>query len=143
MADNGEDIIAKPLKHAGASLVSNTILKGEGPLKYAIREDSVAEADNGWRFFAENDTDPLSTEMTPIDFNLILRMQPAVFGIYEYPAGSTLQLVVDPDGSDQWWDNDLAHPVKVRTPKPEELADDAPSDDSDDEHDNSATDTDK
>ncbi len=133
MADNEHDIVAKPLKNAGASLVSNTILQGKGPLKYAIREDAVADADNGWRFFAENDTDPLSTEMTPIDFNLILQMQPAVFGIYEYPAGSTLQLVVSPDGAAQWWDNDLEHPVKVRAPKAEELADDAPDDDNSDD----------
>ncbi|KRN96395.1 hypothetical protein IV55_GL001361 [Furfurilactobacillus siliginis] len=115
MSEN--EITAHPLKGAGASLVSNTILSGDGILKYAIREDSVADSDNGWRFFADDDNDPLATELTPIDFNLILQIQPAVFGIFDYPAGTTLQLVISDNGAAQWWDNDLAHPVKVRTPK--------------------------
>ena len=36
---------------AGGSIVSKNILSHKGKLKWCVREESVNDVDNGWRFF--------------------------------------------------------------------------------------------
>ena len=42
---------------AGGSVVSKNILSHKGILKWCVREESVNDIDNGWRFFADIDTE--------------------------------------------------------------------------------------
>ena len=44
------------IKNAGGCVVSRNILSGKGKLKWCIRENSVNEVDNGWRFLSDIDT---------------------------------------------------------------------------------------
>ena len=41
---------------AGACLVSKNVLSGAGRIKWMVREESRAAADNGWRIFSDIDT---------------------------------------------------------------------------------------
>ena len=41
----------------GASIVSNNILENKANIKWILRENSVNELDNGWRFLSEIDTE--------------------------------------------------------------------------------------
>lgn len=36
---------------AGGSIVSKNILSHKGKLRWCVREESVNDVDNGWRFF--------------------------------------------------------------------------------------------
>ena len=40
----------------GACMVSRNIYEGKGKLKWCVREVSVREVDNGWRFLSDIDT---------------------------------------------------------------------------------------
>jgi len=42
---------------AGACLVSKNVLSGAGRVRWMVREQSRAAADNGWRIFSHIDTD--------------------------------------------------------------------------------------
>ena len=42
---------------AGGSIVSKNILSHKGKLRWCVREESVNDVDNGWRFFSDIDTE--------------------------------------------------------------------------------------
>lgn len=39
------------ISNAGGSIVSKNILSHKGKLRWCVREESVNDVDNGWRFF--------------------------------------------------------------------------------------------
>ncbi|MFE6510473.1 DUF2185 domain-containing protein [Nocardioides sp. NPDC057767] len=85
---------------AGACLTTKNVLSGAGRVKWMVREDSKAAADNGWRIFSSIDTDEYladSSNMQIVDFNRLCEIEPALIGIWSLPVGSDLQLVDDPD----------------------------------------------
>ena len=43
--------------NAGGSIVSKNILSHKGKLRWCVREESVNDVDNGWRFFSDIDTE--------------------------------------------------------------------------------------
>ncbi|MET0590303.1 MAG: DUF2185 domain-containing protein [Naasia sp.] len=81
---------------AGGSVVSRSILAGETPLKWAVREASVNPVDNGWRFFGLSyDDDYLAdpAHLVVADFNTVAAIEPAIIPIWNFPVGSDLQVV--------------------------------------------------
>ncbi|ERI10254.1 DUF2185 domain-containing protein [Aneurinibacillus aneurinilyticus] len=83
---------------AGGCIVSKNILDNKGNLKWLLREESVNDVDNGWRFFSDIDNDEFINNpknMTICDFNTVAEIEPAVIGIYHFPIGSDLQLIVE------------------------------------------------
>lgn len=86
------------IKNAGGCIVSKNILTGKGRIKWLIREQSVDEIDNGWRFLSDIDDDEFINNpdnLAVCDFNTIVNMEPALIGIYLLPVGSDLQLVIE------------------------------------------------
>ena len=45
------------IPNAGGSIVSKNILSHKGKLRWCVREESVNDVDNGWRFFSDIDTE--------------------------------------------------------------------------------------
>lgn len=89
------------IPNAGACLTSKNVLSGAGRVKWLVREDSVAAADNGWRIFSEIDTDEYladAANMQIVEYNRLCEIEPALINIYDFPLGSDLQIVDDEAG---------------------------------------------
>ncbi|WP_109507298.1 DUF2185 domain-containing protein [Nocardioides speluncae] len=81
---------------AGACLVSKNVLSGAGRVRWMVREESKARADNGWRIFSHVDTDEYLADANNLqiaDFNQLCAIEPALIGIWDLPVGSDLQIV--------------------------------------------------
>ncbi len=80
----------------GGCVVSKNILNGKGKLKWCIRETSVNDLDNGWRFLSSIDTDVFlsdASNMAVCDWSTIITIEPAVMAIYHLPIGTDIMLV--------------------------------------------------
>lgn len=89
------------IPNAGASLTSKNVISGAGRVRWMVREESKAPADNGWRIFSHIDTDEYlhdAKNMTIVSFNRLCEIEPALIGIWDFPVGSDLQLVDEGDG---------------------------------------------
>ena len=87
----------------GGSILSNNLLNGKGKLRWCVRDKGAHEMDNGWRFFADIDTEEFlsdSKNMTACDFKTIFEMEPAVYFIFDMPIGTDL-VFVEEEGT---WD---------------------------------------
>lgn len=88
----------KFMKKYGGSVVSNNIINGSGVLKWCIREESLNDIDNGWRFLSNIDSDEFlsdSSNMSVLDFNTVVEIEPAVLKIFNMPIGTELTLMYD------------------------------------------------
>jgi hypothetical protein len=86
---------------AGACLVSKNVLSGAGRIKWMVREESRATADNGWRIFSDIDTTEYlhdANNLVITDFNSVCELEPALIGIWSLPVGSDLQIVDEGEG---------------------------------------------
>lgn len=104
----------KFIKDAGGCLVSKNILCGNGLLKWCVREESINEIDNGWRFFSDIDTEEYlsdSENLAICDYNTIADIEPAIIGIYLLPIGTDLELVIE-DGKRTFYDNNTGEQIK-------------------------------
>ena len=82
----------------GASIVSNNILKNKANIKWILRENSVNELDNGWRFLSEIDTEEYlshAENMLICDWSTIVEIEPAVLSIFNMPIGTELILIYE------------------------------------------------
>lgn len=89
------------IQGAGACLVSKNVLSGAGRIKWMVREESRAAADNGWRIFSHIDTTEYlhdANNLVITDFNSVCELEPALIGIWDLPVGSDLQIVDEGDG---------------------------------------------
>lgn len=83
---------------AGACLASKNVLSQAGRVRWMVREESKAAADNGWRIFSHIDTSEYlhdADNLQIIDYNQLCAIEPALIGIWDFPVGSDLQLVDD------------------------------------------------
>lgn len=86
---------------AGACTVTNNVMSGAGKVRWMVREQSKAPADNGWVIMSHIDTEEYladSSNWTIADFNSVCMIEPALIGIYDFPVGSDLQIVRDETG---------------------------------------------
>lgn len=82
----------------GASIVSNNILESKANIKWILREDSVDELDNGWRFLSEIDTEDYlshAENMSICDWSTIVEIEPAVLSIFNMPIGTALTIIYE------------------------------------------------
>lgn len=88
----------KKSMNLGGSIVSENILKKMRKLKWCIRESSVNDLDNGWRFLSDIDTDEYlsdSSHMLVCDWGTIFEIEPAIMPIFDLPVGTELELVYE------------------------------------------------
>ena len=81
---------------AGGSIVSKNILSHKGKLRWCVREESVNDVDNGWRFFSDIDTEEYlgkADNMCICDFNTVANIEPAIITIYNCKVGTDIELV--------------------------------------------------
>lgn len=89
------------IPRAGACLTTKNVLSGAGRIKWMVREESRAAADNGWRIFSHIDSDEYladSENFQIVDFNRLCELEPLLIGIWDFPVGSDLQIVDDGAG---------------------------------------------
>ena len=82
----------------GASIVSNNILENKANIKWILRENSVNELDNGWRFLSEIDTEEYlshAENMSTCDWSTIVEIEPAVLSIFNMPIGTELIIIYE------------------------------------------------
>ncbi|MFS9059192.1 DUF2185 domain-containing protein [Streptococcus infantis] len=82
----------------GASIVSNNILENKANIKWILRENSVNELDNGWRFLSEIDTEEYlshAENMSICDWSTIVDIEPAVLSIFNMPIGTELTMIYE------------------------------------------------
>ena len=82
----------------GASIISNNILENKANIKWILREESVNELDNGWRFLSEIDTEDYlshAENMSICDWSTIVEIEPAVLLLYDMPIGTELTLIYE------------------------------------------------
>lgn len=80
----------------GGSIVSKNILERKGNLKWCIKESSVNELDNGWRFLSDIDTDDFLADpsnMIICDWGTVIELEPAVMSIFNMPKGTDITLI--------------------------------------------------
>ena len=102
------------IKNAGGCIVSKNILSGKGILKWLLRKPSTNNVDNGWRLFSDIDDDEFvnnPSNLAVCDFNTVANIEPAILGIYLYPVGSDLQLIIE-NGKRKFIDNLTGDEVK-------------------------------
>lgn len=83
---------------AGACLASKNVMSRAGRVRWMIRIQSQAPADNGWRIFSHIDSSEYLADtrnLEVVDFNAVCAIEPALIGIYDFPVGSDLQIVDD------------------------------------------------
>ena len=86
------------IEDSGRCVVSNAVLDGSAPLKWMVRDEPRRAEDTGWRLFSAVDTeddlrDP--DKLSVVDFNDVCNVEPALVGIWGFPVGSDLQIVVE------------------------------------------------
>jgi hypothetical protein len=84
------------IRNAGACLASKNVLSGAGRVKWLVREESRASADNGWRIFSHIDTSEYlndAANLEVVDYNRVCEIEPALIGVWDLPVGSDLQIV--------------------------------------------------
>ncbi|RUR01818.1 DUF2185 domain-containing protein [Labedella endophytica] len=89
------------IPQSGACLVSKNVVTGAGRVRWMVREESKAPADNGWRIFSDVDSSEYladSGNLQIVSFNQACAIEPALIGIYDFPVGTDLQLVRDASG---------------------------------------------
>jgi hypothetical protein len=101
-------------------VVSLNVLHLRAPLRWAVRERPVDQADNGWRFFSIADTeeylaDPANLTVAP--FNQVAAIEPAIIMIYPMPVGTDLVLVREQDGRMYFVDNRTLEPIQPPGPR--------------------------
>ena len=82
----------------GASIISNNILENKANIKWILREESVNELDNGWRFLSEIDTEDYlshAENMSICDWSTIVEIEPAVLSIFNMPIGTELTIIYE------------------------------------------------
>lgn len=82
----------------GTCLVSANICQNKGRLKWCIREQSVREIDNGWRFISEIDTQEYLNDIKNwriLPYEAVIEIEPAVLIIYDMPQGTDIALIYD------------------------------------------------
>jgi len=80
----------------GGSVVSNNILQNIGNLKWCIKEHSVNDLDNGWRFLSDIDTEEFladASNMSICDWGTIIEIEPAIMNIFDMPIGTDITLL--------------------------------------------------
>jgi len=84
----------------GGCVVSKNILDNKGKLKWCVRENAVNDLDNGWRFFADIDTEEFlsdASNMCICNYDSVVEIEPAVLFIYDLPVGTDLTLIEEND----------------------------------------------
>lgn len=104
-ADDGDAGETAPtpefIASAGACTVSKNVLSGAGRVRWMVREESRAPADNGWLIFSHIDDDAYlhdADNLEIVDFNRVCEIEPALIAIWDLPVGSDLQIVDDGEG---------------------------------------------
>ncbi|MCT2043335.1 DUF2185 domain-containing protein [Pseudoclavibacter alba] len=72
-----------------------------GKIRWMVRDNSRAPADNGWQILSDIDTSsylnhPANWQI--VDFNEVCMIEPALIGIWNLPVGSDLELRRDDAG---------------------------------------------
>lgn len=95
------------ISNAGGCIVSKNILSHKGKLKWCVREQSMNNVDNGWRFLSDIDTDEylsIADNMCVCDFNTVANIEPAILAIYNCEIGTDVELV-EINGKKKFIDN--------------------------------------
>lgn len=90
------------IPQAGLCLASKNVLSGAGWIRWLVREESKAPQDNGWRVFSHIDTTEYlhqASNLEIVDYNRVCELEPALIGVWDFPVGSDLQIVVGEDGT--------------------------------------------
>ena len=90
----------------GGSIVSKNIIEGKGVLTWCYRNEPVNDADNGWAFFSDIDTDEFLESVDSVrilSWAQVVEIEPAVAAIFDFPFGCELELV-DEDGEKHFYD---------------------------------------
>jgi len=85
----------------GACLVSRNIYEKKGNLKWCIKEESVKEVDNGWRFLSDIDTEEYLADKNNwciLAYESVIEIEPAVLLIYDMPVGTDITLLQEEKG---------------------------------------------
>ncbi len=97
----------KWIENAGGCIVSKNIITGKGKLKWCVREESMNEIDNGWRFFSDIDNDEFLSRLDHMcicDFNTVANIEPAILSIYACEVGTDIELI-EKDGEKVFLDS--------------------------------------
>ena len=83
---------------AGACLATRNVIEEKGLVRWMVRGESKAPADNGWQIMSHIDTSEYLNDTSNwqiVDFNDLCAIEPALIGIWDLPVGSDLQIVRD------------------------------------------------
>jgi hypothetical protein len=83
---------------AGACLATRNVIEKKGLVRWMVRGESKAPADNGWQIMSHIDTSEYLNDTSNwqiVDFNDLCTIEPALIGIWDLPVGSDLQIVCD------------------------------------------------
>ena len=102
------------ISNAGGSIVSKNILSHKGKLRWCVREEAINDVDNGWRFFADIDTEEYLSKaynMCICDFNTVANIEPAILAIYDCKVGTDIELIEE-NGKKVFLDSNTGERIK-------------------------------
>ena len=83
---------------AGACLATRNVIEEKGLVRWMVRGESKAPADNGWQIMSHIDTSEYLNDTSNwqiVAFKALCAIEPALIGIWDLPVGSDLQIVRD------------------------------------------------
>lgn len=96
-------------------MVSKNIYENKGNLKWCIREKSVKDIDDGWRFISDIDTDEFlsnNDNWCILAYETVVELEPAIMAIYSMPIGTELTLI-DKNDVKCFVDTNSGNPIKL------------------------------
>lgn len=72
---------------AGVCLVTQSVLQGDSPIRWAFGDEKLIKGDTGWRFSSEDDTDAIRGTLSSwvmVDFNLAIELEPALVDLLAF-----------------------------------------------------------
>lgn len=103
------------IRGAGGTIVTRSILNGTSRLKWMFRQEGPG---NGWIAFGDKDTQEYVNDaqnMTVVDFNTLIDIEPAAAMVFYMPMGSDLEFRSDRSGKyfvDTRTGKEIREPVK-------------------------------
>ena len=90
----------KYVENAGSCIVTKSILNGETKFRWLFREEPLNNIDTGWMAFGDSDNDDYvndSKNLTVVDLNTLINIEPTILNVYEMPIGTDL-IFIEEDG---------------------------------------------
>ena len=110
----------KYVENAGSCIVTKSLLNGESNFRWLFREEPLNNIDTGWMAFGDSDNDDYVNDpknLTAVDLNTLINIEPTILNIYEMPIGTDL-IFIEEDGDKYFINAKTNEQIKEKVKSP-------------------------